>query len=41
MDAQTEILLVSLSDYARAEDALTLDLEAACALMNNFSTSPP
>nr|WP_270589623.1 hypothetical protein [Akkermansia muciniphila] len=33
MDAQTEILLVSLSDYARAEDALTLDLdqEAACA----------
>lgn len=33
MDAQTEILLVSLADYAHEEDALTLDLdqEAACA----------
>ena len=42
MDAQTEILLVSLSDYARAEDALTLDLdqEAACALMNKLFHQP-
>ena len=42
MDAQTEILLVSLSDYAHAEDALTLDLdqEAACALMNKLFHQP-
>lgn len=42
MDAQTEILLVSLSDYVRAEDALTLDLdqEAACALMNKLFHQP-
>lgn len=42
MDAQTEILLVSLSDYARAEDALTLDLdqESACALMNKLFHQP-
>ncbi|MFR1410911.1 MAG: hypothetical protein ACLSUW_00405 [Akkermansia sp.] len=42
MDAQTEILLVSLADYAHEEDALTLDLdqEAACALMNKLFHQP-